>query len=295
MTEYLTTREVAELLRIKERKVYSLASAGKIPCSKAMGKLLFPQAAIETWLAEGRTQSSPGGTRRHPLLRPNVFLGSHDPLLDWALRESGCGIATFMDGSADGLERFDHGEGIATGLHIHEPVTNTWNICEVSTLCLHQPVVLVEWGRRSRGLILHPDLKCKVEGLDALKTHRVVARQSSAGASSLLTSMLEGEGIAETAINFARTARTEIDAAGLVLEGKADIAFGLEALAAQYSLPFIPLIEERFDLLVDRKAWFEEPFQKFLAFWRTGVLELRARELTGYDMSDLGKVHFNGG
>ena len=32
---------------------------------------------------------------------PRVLAGSHDPLLDWALRESGCGIATYFDGSLD--------------------------------------------------------------------------------------------------------------------------------------------------------------------------------------------------
>ena len=30
-SEFLTTREIADLLRIKERKVYELASGGEIP------------------------------------------------------------------------------------------------------------------------------------------------------------------------------------------------------------------------------------------------------------------------
>jgi excisionase family DNA binding protein len=49
--EYLTTRELADLLRIKERKVYDMAAAGEVPCSRAMGKLLFPRAEVEAWLA----------------------------------------------------------------------------------------------------------------------------------------------------------------------------------------------------------------------------------------------------
>ena len=42
--EFLTTREVAALLRVKERKVYDLAAAGDIPCRRVTGKLLFPKA-----------------------------------------------------------------------------------------------------------------------------------------------------------------------------------------------------------------------------------------------------------
>ena len=39
--EYLTVRELAALLRLKERKIYDLAASGKVPCSRATGKLLF--------------------------------------------------------------------------------------------------------------------------------------------------------------------------------------------------------------------------------------------------------------
>ena len=48
--EYLTVPELAELLRIKERKVYDLASEGEVPCTRATGKLLFPVAGVRAWL-----------------------------------------------------------------------------------------------------------------------------------------------------------------------------------------------------------------------------------------------------
>ena len=46
MEQYLTTKELAELLRLKERKVYDLAAAGEVPCTRATGKLLFPRDAV---------------------------------------------------------------------------------------------------------------------------------------------------------------------------------------------------------------------------------------------------------
>ncbi|MCB1775085.1 MAG: helix-turn-helix domain-containing protein, partial [Gammaproteobacteria bacterium] len=97
--EYLTTKELAELLRIKERKVYDLAASGQVPCSRAMGKLLFPRQAIEAWIAGEST----GGASTLSEPRPDVLLGSFEPLLEWALHESGCGLATLLDGSLDGL------------------------------------------------------------------------------------------------------------------------------------------------------------------------------------------------
>ena len=55
-----------------------------------------------------------------------MLVGSHDPLLDWALRESGCGIASFCDGSLDGLARLARGEAVVAGLHLAEG-EGAWN------------------------------------------------------------------------------------------------------------------------------------------------------------------------
>ncbi|MEX0340492.1 MAG: helix-turn-helix domain-containing protein, partial [Arenibacterium sp.] len=54
MSDYLTTRELADLLRIGERKVYDLAANGEVPCVRAVGKLLFPRAEITAWLNASR-------------------------------------------------------------------------------------------------------------------------------------------------------------------------------------------------------------------------------------------------
>ena len=54
---YLTAKELAQLLRLGERKVYDLASSGDIPCVRAVSKLLFPRDAIDAWL--NQTHSGP--------------------------------------------------------------------------------------------------------------------------------------------------------------------------------------------------------------------------------------------
>lgn len=290
MSEYLTTKELAELLRIKERKVYDLAASGDIPCSRAMGKLLFPRQAVNAWLAENSSGFSP----RTLTERPAVFLGSHDPLLDWALRESRCGLATFFDGSLDGLDRFERHEGVATGLHIYAPARDEWNVPAVAKRFGAIPAVLVEWTWRDRGLIIAPDVADEVTALGDLKGRRVIPRQPEAGSHALFVHLADEAGLAETDMNTLPPARSETDAALAVLEGKADAAFGLKALATQYRLAFVPLIRERFDLLVDRRTWFEPPIQTLLDFCRSAAFHGRLKEFDGYDASGLGRVHFNG-
>jgi excisionase family DNA binding protein len=289
--EYLTTRELAELLRIKERKVYDLAAAGEVPCSRATGKLLFPRAAVEAWV----TSKSIGfDSMPVPASGPNVFLGSHDPLLDWALRESGAGLATFFDGTRDGLDRFAKGEGIGTGLHLFEPKTACWNESTVRERFAAAPVVLVEFAWRERGWIVSADVEPNVRGLSGLKGRRVVPRQSGAGSQALLEHLLAREGFATDDIRFIDPARTETDAALAVLEGKADAALGLLGVAHDYRLSFVPVMRERFDLLVERRAWFEPPMQRFLRFCNSPAFVQKAGELRGYDINTFGQVRFNG-
>ena len=60
--------------------------------------------------------------------------------------------------------------------------------------------------------------------------------------------------------------RTETDLALAIAAGRADVGLGIEASARQFQLEFTPLIVERFDLLVWRKAYFDPPFQKLVRF-----------------------------
>ncbi len=300
-SEYLTTREVAALLRIKERKVYDLVASGQVPCSKSMGKLLFPRSEIEAWLAAGQLRPEqqvrhPGSRNKPsvPVPRPNVMLGSHDPLLEWALRESRSGIAAYFDGSGDGLHRFAVGEGVAAGLHVFDAVQRTWNEAAVADQFGKQAVVLVEWARRQRGLIVGEAAAQKVGGLTDLAGLRVAARQPGAGAQLLFRTLCAEAGLPADVLNETVVLRSETDAALAVLEDKADVSFGLQPLAEQYRLAFVPVIEERYDLLVDRRAWFEPPIQALMRFCAGPEFRGRAAELSGYDVRDLGRVHFNG-
>ena len=289
MNDYLTTRELAELLRIKERKVYDLASSGKIPCSRATGKLLFPRTSIEHWINEHAS----GGDSTPAKERPAVVLGSHDPLLEWAIRESRCGLASYFDSSLDGLQRFAAAEGIATGLHIYDVESSSWNRATIESEFQDQPVVLVTWSRRQRGIISAAEKP--FERLGELENRRVVPRQPEAGSQVLLNALLQKEKVNTASVNWLAAARSEMDAVLAVQEGKADATFGLATLASQYGLAFSPVVEEQFDLLVDRRAWFESGWQKLYRFCQTSTFQQRVEELAGYRVETLFDVVLNVG
>ena len=97
--QLFTTAEAAAYLRLKERKIYEMVAEGTVPCTKVTGRWLFPKAELDQWLAA--SVARPAGMAR-PEPAP-IVAGSHDPLLEWALRESGSGLATLAVGSEAGL------------------------------------------------------------------------------------------------------------------------------------------------------------------------------------------------
>lgn len=279
---FLTTKEVADLLRVKERKVYDLAAADEIPHRRITGKLLFPAKELHAWL-DGTHGS---GTAD----RPNLLAGSHDPLLDWAVHASGCGLASLCNGSADGLRQFEAGTAALAGLHL--PEDNGWNVETVGNRGLNN-AVLIRWATRRRGLLLAEDMADSIRSVADLKGRRVVLRQTGAGTALLFSRLLADAGLAETDLTCTTSpAHTENEAATAVAGGEADAALGLETMAKPFRLAFLPLVDEPFDLLIDRKAYFTEPLQRLFDFARTKEFAARAAALGGYDLDRHGTVQW---
>ncbi|MFV0302158.1 MAG: substrate-binding domain-containing protein [Paracoccus sp. (in: a-proteobacteria)] len=285
--EFLTVRELADLLRIKERKVYDLAASGEVPCSRVTGKLLFPAREIRDWIERARS----GGRAEAPA-RPPIVLGSHDPLLDWSIRQSQSGLATFFDGSMDGLDRFARGEGIAAGLHIRDAGSGDWNRPAAARAARGLNAVLISFASRRRGLVIADNLPA-IDGIAGLSGLRFTPRQEDSGTAILFCEMVASSGLDLSRVALQPVARTEDDAVESVRRGEADATFGLESVARSFGLRFVPVIEEHYALLVDRKAWFDPGFQKLIGFCQSGAFRQRAEGYGGYDVRETGKVLWN--
>lgn len=291
MPEMMTTREVADYLRVKERKIYDLVHQEAIPCARVSGKWLFPKALIDRWVLQNLQGAA---VETAPV--PSVIAGSHDPLLEWAVRESDSALAFLAGGSLDGFERVANGEAALCGAHMRDPDTGDYNIPWVERLLSGSDVVVIAWARRQQGLVMAPGNPLGIRQIaDLAKGVRIVPRQEGAGSRLLLEQLLGRAGIDAAQVSYCETvARTEADLGAMIVDGKADAGLAIGAVASMFRLDFLPLHEERFDLIVRRRAFFDTPFQKLLAFTREPAFEIRAEELGGYDVSATGSVVWNG-
>lgn len=287
----MTTAEVADYLRVKERTIYEMVARQTIPFTRATGKLLFPRRLIEAWL-EAQTELPAAGIAP----APPIYAGSNDPLLEWALRQSGCGLAVLARGSMQGLHDLAEGRAVLAGFHLLDPETGDWNIAAARSHLPGTSHVLIHWARRTQGLITAAGNPQGIADLKdaAQRGLRFATRAGGAGSTRLFEALLAREGMTLDDLSLlARPAETHADLATLIETGEADLGLGLQAAAGH--LGFIPLVhDESFDLAMTKRAYFDSPIQTLLAFARTEIFTRRAAHLGGYDLSAFGRVVWNG-
>jgi putative molybdopterin biosynthesis protein len=290
--DLLNTSEAANYLRLGERKLYELVAEGAIPCTKVTGKWLFPRAELDRWLRSGLTRPA-GMIESDP---PPIVGGSQDSLLEWALRESGSGLATLTEGSETGVRRLLRGEVLAAAIHYHSDNDDAdANVAAARTAEGLHDALLIGFARREQGLLVPPGNPKRLHNvIDVVAAGaRMAVRQPGAGAQMLLEAVLKRVGIKEGELKrLDPPCLTGPDLAAAVRTGQADCGIATRAAAKSGSLDFQPLLFENFDLLIRQRSYFQPPMQALASLLRENRLKLRAADLSGYDVTPAGSIRY---
>ncbi len=292
--DLLNTSEAARYIRLGERKLYELVAEGAIPCTKVTGKWLFPREDLDRWLRSGLTRPE-GMIESDP---PPIVGGSQDSLMEWALRESGSGLATLAEGTESGVRRLLRGEVVAAAIHFHsdcDDAANDANVAAVKANAALHDAVLVGFARREQGLLLPPGNPKKLHSIaDVLAAGATMAvRQPGAGAQMLFEVLLRRADIKERDLKrLEPPCLTGPDLAAAVRTGQADCGIATRAAAKSAGLDFEPLLFENFDLLMRQRSYFQPPMQALMGLLGENRLKLRATDLTGYDVTPAGKIRY---
>src|SRR4029079_8824325 len=167
-----------------------MVAEGAVPCTKVTGRWLFPKTELDHWLAASVMRLA-WLVRAEPA---RIITGSHDPLLEWALRESGSGLATLAVGSEAGFARFVAGEMLASAIHLHSPEGETTdaNTAAIKDCAeLHDAVLIALW-RREQGFLVPPGNPLKISSIEDVSRMRarIAVRPKGAGAQLLLLALL---------------------------------------------------------------------------------------------------------
>ena len=220
-----------------------------------------------------------------------VFSGSHDLALEDAARRLARHVRmlSLPVGSLDGLVNLRLGLCQLSGAHLLEE-GGGYNVSHVQYIFPDRDMELLTVGQRTQGLLLAPGNPKSIKGIADLARPgvRFVNRNRGSGTRLWFDSELKKLGVPIGAIyGYDRLVKTHTEAASLIRAGSADAALGLQAAARQHWLDFIPLFEERYDLVLPCDQ--EETLAPLLDYIQSADFRRSLDMLTGYNTAHSGE------
>lgn len=297
--DLLSTREVADLLKINEKMVYTLIAEKGLPATKVTGKWLFPRHLVEQWL-DTQTINYPKPERPLPPYHGLLIIGgSNDILLDKTLtlfnRTYPDHVAVFGNlGSLGGIQALKRNLCHIASSHLLQEDKRDYNF-GIATKELGKTPGIVNFCLREQGLLLAKGNPKNINSIPDLKRPgiKIVNRPLGTGTRLLFDGELHKAGIEAGEIKgYHRELQRHIDIGLEILAGRADAGPGIRAVAGLLDLDFIPLQWERFDLLILKDVFFEQGVQIFLGLLHEPAFRALADGLSGYDLKLCGKMVF---
>ena len=220
-----------------------------------------------------------------------IFSGSHDLALEEVAEHLSKHVTmlSLPVGSLDGLINLRQGLCQISGSNILDE-TGEYNTSTVRHLFPENNVELVTLAHRTQGLILAAGNPKGIKKMSDIARENVkfINRNAGSGTRLWIDAELKKQNIDSTFINgYDVSVKTHSEAAVLISENKADVSIGLQAAAHQQGLDFIPLFEERYDLILPREN--EKTLSPLLDYLQTSTFRTGLNTLTGYNASHSGE------
>jgi putative molybdopterin biosynthesis protein len=224
-----------------------------------------------------------------------LLLGSHDlglNLLAQYLQEQGLlQLLTLPVGSIDGLVALRQGIAHLTSCHLLDAESGEYNRPYVRHFFPDRRVTLITLAQRVQGLMVAPGNPDNIRSLEDLAYPKVVLanRRRGSGTRVWLDAQLDQLGIPTGDIHsYTREAHTHNAVAQAIQRRQAVVGFGLEAAASQAGLDFIPLFQERYDLVLPEQYLNDPKIQPLFDYLNSWDFRQALASLDGYDTTHTG-------
>jgi putative molybdopterin biosynthesis protein len=228
--------------------------------------------------------------------RTILAIGSHDITLDVIaqfLAMEGRRLASANVGSLGGLVALRRGEAHLAGSHLLDPESGEYNISYIRQYLPDVPVRLVVLVGREQGLLVPRGNPKDVQSLGDLSNPEIqfVNRQRGAGTRVLLDYHLGKMGLAPESIRgYSQEEFTHLSVAAAVASGRADCGLGIAAAAHALGLDFVPLFQERYDLVVPLIYANDKLLSPLWQLLENPEFQTMVSKLPGYDIDMMGTV-----
>ncbi len=193
-------------------------------------------------------------------------------------------------GSDAALRHLVEGSSHIAGCHLFDEATGQYNLPWVDRLVPFRCTVIT-FAVRQQGLMVTHGNPRGISGIDHLARSDLtfVNREPGSGSRALLDRLASKAGIQAGSIKgYDRIAQGHLAVASVVASGLADAGIGVRAAAETQGLDFVPLGEERYDLVIPDHFLHLSPVQSFIDLLRLPAPRRQVEALGGYDVQRMG-------
>ncbi len=302
-----TTDEIAKLLKVSKLTVYDLIKKGELAAYRVGKQMRVDAADLEAYkqrtkgsvkLAEAANPGERTASATAYRARQIVITGQ-DISLDILAKHlegkvPGTRPLRSYVGSLDSLISMYRGESDIVSTHLLDGDTGEYNLPYIRKMLVGFPYLVLNLLARQAGFYVQLGNPHGLRHWEDLGKPglRLVNREIGSGARVLLDEQLRLHRLPASGISgYDREENNHIGVAGVVASGEADVGIGIEKAASIVgNVEFIPLIQERYDLVMlkrsDNLPWIET----VVDLVRSAAFRNELRAIQGYDLSQTGQI-----
>ncbi|MFX0051994.1 MAG: molybdopterin biosynthesis protein [Candidatus Hermodarchaeota archaeon] len=213
---------------------------------------------------------------RDRLLLPHiVFIGSHDFVIDILFRRFRTKFPEFIAkqiylGSTGGISAIRQNECDIAGIHLFDETSREYNYPFIEKWNLKDKVHLIKGYKRIQGVFVAQGNPKGIKGLEDLTRPDIsfLNRNEGSGTRILLEHLLKDLNLDKQDIKgFHSITYSHSAAASAVSRNKVDISIGIKPYAEIFGTEFIPLAEEEYDFLINKKSLEKSSVSQLIEFF----------------------------
>ena len=303
----MSTQEVADVLYVSKSTIYDLIRRGEINSYKIGRKVRFTQEDVDAYIARSRHEQSTKPVQHIEAasalldpksdLKPDLILSGQDVVLDILANHlllGGIHAGRAYLSSFEGLLCLYEGKVDAASCHLYSSEDGCFNAPFVRYLVPGVPAALVNLTYRKQGFYVKKGNPKGITGWDDLAREDITILNRRVGASAriLLDGQLKLLGIPASRVKgYQQVMRSHLTMAAAIAEGEADLGLGTERVSRQIDgIEFIPLLEERYDLVVRKEILETDAVRTMLELMTDEPFRKEISHFSGNDYRDIGKI-----
>ncbi len=215
-------------------------------------------------------------------------------LADWlARRRSPVAAVALPCSSKTALAALLEGRVHAAGVHLRDPKSGEYNLAPVRRALGERRTVLVNFAQWELGLATVPGNPLGIGGFVDFgrRNLRIVNRELGSGSRAALDEALAAVGIrSDTIAGYERELSGHLEVASAIAGGQADVGVTIRVAAKAYGLRFVPLREERYDLVILEREMDSAPVKAMLEALNSRRFAREVSQLCAYDTDRMGQL-----